>query len=373
MKVLLVHVWFWPHIGGGNRHVELLGRELVSKGHEVTVWCADVPEHHEKAFKRFGMNVVRIPPSFVISGIDPMVSLSGLDPGEFDIVHLHDTLPILIRKVAKKASKMGVPIVTTYHNDYVKSSYSGKLLKWFRWHFQGKNTLDLSDARIVLRPYFEQLLRVKGVKGRIDVIPTGFEPPTEKERVPDGAPQGPFLLYLSRLTKQKGLDILLEAWSSMGDSAKSGHQLVIAGDGPLKSEVLKSIGRATTDLVYVGLVDEEEKSWLLRNASALILPSRFEGLPAILLEAAWEGLPVAMSDVNDLGKFTAEGGFGISMESDDVKSCIEAMSEMASADDRKIGAWSKAGPALAKDFLWPVVADQIELIYEHAVGRNSRS
>ena len=88
---------------------------------------------------------------------------------------------------------------------------------------------------------------------------------------------------------------------------KSRHQLVIAGDGPLKSEVLKSTGRATTDLNYVGLVDEEEKSWLLRNASALVLPSRFEGLPAILLEAAWEGLPVAMSDVNDLGKFTEEG------------------------------------------------------------------
>mgnify|MGYP005709622447 FL=1 len=134
MKVLLVHVWFWPHIGGGNRHVELLGRELVSKGHEVTVWCADVPEHHEKSFERYGMNVVRIPSTFVISGVDPMVSLSGLDPGEFDIVHLHDTLPILIRKVAKKASRLGVPIVTTYHNDYLKSSYSGKLLKWVRWH-----------------------------------------------------------------------------------------------------------------------------------------------------------------------------------------------------------------------------------------------
>ena len=72
------------------------------------------------------------------------------------------------------------------------------------------------------------------------------------------------------------------------------------------------------------------------------------------------------------GQVHSGEGFGISMESDDVKSCIDAMSEMASADDRKMGAWSKAGPALAKDFLWPVVADQIELIYEHAVRRNSR-
>ena len=152
---------------------------------------------------------------------------------------------------------------------------------------------------------------------------------------------------------------------------KSRHQLVIAGDGPLKSEVLKSTGRATTDLSYVGLVDEEEKSWLLRNASALVLPSRFEGLPAILLEAAWEGLPVAMSDVNDLGKFTEEGGFGISMKPDDVKSCIDAMSKLIGADNRKKGTWSRAGKALAKDFLWPVVADEIELVYERVVGLNS--
>ena len=152
---------------------------------------------------------------------------------------------------------------------------------------------------------------------------------------------------------------------------KSRHQLVIAGDGPLKSEVLKSTGQATTDLNYVGLVDEEEKSWLLRNASALVLPSRFEGLPAILLEAAWEGLPVAMSDVNDLGKFTEEGGFGISMKPDDVKSCIDAMSKLAGADDRKKGTWSRAGKALAKDFLLPVVADEIELVYERVVGLNS--
>ena len=120
--------------------MELLGRELVSKGHEVTVWCADVPEHPEKSFSRFGINVVRIPPSFIISGVDPVVSLRGLDPGDFDVIHLHDTLPVLIRKVVKKATKLGVPIVTTYHNDYVKATYAGRALKWIRWRLQGKHT-----------------------------------------------------------------------------------------------------------------------------------------------------------------------------------------------------------------------------------------
>ena len=71
------------------------------------------------------------------------------------------------------------------------------------------------------------------------------------------------------------------------------------------------------------------------------------------------------------GKFTEEGGFGISMKSDDVKSCIDAMSKLAGADNRKKGTWSRAGKALAKDFLWPVVADEIELVYKRVVGLNS--
>ena len=45
LSVLLVHVWYWPHIGGGNQHVEHIARQLVARGHKATVWCADIPEH----------------------------------------------------------------------------------------------------------------------------------------------------------------------------------------------------------------------------------------------------------------------------------------------------------------------------------------
>ena len=147
---LIVHVWFWPHVGGGNQHVEMLGRELVKLGHEVTVWCADVPEHEEKQFQRGGINVVRLSPSRVFAGVDPVVSLEGLSMDEFDIVHLHDTLPILIRKSLKMARNAGVPVVTTYHNDYIKNGFIANSIKSIRWSMQGKKTLHSSDARIVL-------------------------------------------------------------------------------------------------------------------------------------------------------------------------------------------------------------------------------
>ena len=67
MRILLVHVWYWPHVGGGDQHVEQLARELVKLGHEVSVWCADIPAHEEKEFTRGGVKVTRLIPKRVLS------------------------------------------------------------------------------------------------------------------------------------------------------------------------------------------------------------------------------------------------------------------------------------------------------------------
>tara|TARA_B100000609_G_scaffold199326_1_gene202097 strand:+ start:20577 stop:21692 length:1116 start_codon:yes stop_codon:yes gene_type:complete len=367
MNILLVHVWFWPHVGGGDRHVELLGKELVARGHNVTVWCADVPRHDEREFTRHGVKVVRIPASRVLGGVDPVVSLGDLDPGEFDVVHLHDTLPILIRSVAKKASRIGVPIVTTYHNDYVKKTLSGKFIKWLRWQIQGKHTLGLSDKIIVLRPYFSRLLSSKGIRKEPLVVPTGFEPPEKTDSRPHDVSEAPFFLFLSRLTEQKGVDILLQAWDQLAEGKRSGHKLILAGDGPMRKHVETAASSDPESILYLGLVDEEEKSWLLRNATGLILPSRYEGLPAILLEAAWEGLPVAMSNVNGLGNFTEESGFGVSFTPNDVDSCTKAISEIINAKPERKHDWAESGRVIAATYLWPEVASRIEDIYESVV------
>ena len=152
LRVLIVHVWFWPHVGGGDQHVEMLGRELVKLGHEVTVWCADVPEHDTKQFQRGGINVVRLSPSRILAGVDPVVSLDGLSMEEFDIVHLHDTLPVLIRKSLKMARSAGVPVVTTYHNDYIKHGLIPNSVKSNMPNLFGQIEVTLESSRTGPRP-----------------------------------------------------------------------------------------------------------------------------------------------------------------------------------------------------------------------------
>ena len=372
LHILLAHVWYWPHVGGGDQHVEQIGRELVRRGHKVTVWCADVPAHEEKRFNRGGVDVVRIQPSRVLGGVDPLVSVSDLDLSDVDVVHLHDTLPVLIRRTLAKARSAGKPVVTTYHNDYIKTTLAGKALKRLRWALQGRRTLHSSDARIVLTPFFEELLRKKGVRGELHVIPNGFSP---VEQEPDEPPMlsprdksRPLVSFVGRLSDQKGVDVLMDAMDSYdGDP---GFDLAIAGKGELSDWLAERHSRSSSKerITVLGLVSEAEKRWLYENSAAIAIPSRFEGLPTVLLESMHAGTPVIMADVNGLGGMVERSGSGLSVPCEDHHALASAIKTACLSDDKTRSDWGSAGREAARDYQWDRVTDRVLEVYRGVLG-----
>jgi len=370
LNILLVHVWFWPHIGGGNQHVEHIGRELVKMGHEVTVWCADVPEHDEKKFKRGGINVVRLIPKRILGGVDPVVSTNHLSIDEFDLIHLHDTLPTLIRQVLKRAKKQNKPIVTTYHNDYIKHGFIANLIKKIRWVMQGRNTLHSSNGKIVLTSFFENLLRKKGVKGDIDIIPNGFVPITDSPIRPSNLSiniddERPTLTFIGRLSEQKGLDVLLKAWEISSLNSKPDFDLIIAGKGELKEWLDNRVNdiKFSNQIHVLGVVSEQEKQWLFENSTGIVIPSRFEGLPTVLLEAMHNKLPVIMSDVNGLGELVDNAKCGLSFNSGSDIELSKIMNELILTSKKQQKEWGEAGNIAAEKYLWENVTKEILELY----------
>jgi glycosyltransferase involved in cell wall biosynthesis len=123
-------------------------------------------------------------------------------------------------------------------------------------------------------------------------------------------PARPVLLYLGRLIKLKGVDILLHAFASARRHADDAA-LVIAGDGPERAP-LQSLAAAlglTDHVRFVGHVtDPEHKRYLFERARVLVVPSRrlhgaVEGGPLVVPEALSAGLPVVGTDA--LGSSTA--------------------------------------------------------------------
>ena len=376
LRDLIVHDWFWPHVGGGDQHVEMLGRELVKLGHEVTVWCADVPEHGEKQFQRGGINVVRLSPSRVLAGVDPVVSLDGLSMDEFDIVHLHDTLPVLIRKSLKMARNAGVPVVTTYHNDYIKNGLIANSIKSIRWSMQGRKTLHSSNAIIVLTDYFQKLLRSKGVKGDIDVIPNGFSAIDEDAERPSALGElgdRKLLTFVGRLSEQKGLDVLMDAWDLLAEKSDPDFDLAIAGKGELGDWLTDRIEKSPQNQAIhrLGLVSEGEKRWLLENSTGIVIPSRFEGLPTVMLEAMYANAPVIMADVNDLGRLVTEPNAGFSVEAGNSIQLANAITQLISSSDEELVNLGNAGKKASKSYMWPVISKDVLAVYRRVLEESN--
>ena len=369
LSVLLVHVWYWPHIGGGNQHVEHIARQLVARGHKATVWCADIPEHDEKRFVRDGVDVIRLPPKRVLGGIDPVVSIKDLAMS-FDIVHLHDTLPVLIRRSVKRARKEKIPVVTTFHNDYIKTSLSGKILKRIRWALQGRRTLHASNARIALTPYYAKHLKGRGVRKSIDVLPNGFEPVAEDAVRPSTLPldeqERPLLVFVGRLSEQKGLDVLMDAWDSLCQQGEPNARLAIAGSGELNEWLDNRIASSTypQSIAKLGRVEDSEKRWLFEQAKGVLIPSRFEGLPTVLLEAMHAGAPTVMADVNDLGRLVTEPNAGLSVTPGDSNELVEAINALLEAEENQLKTWSENGQEASKPYLWSNIVDDLLKVYK---------
>ena len=369
LSVLLVHVWYWPHLGGGNQHVEHIARQLVARGHKATVWCADIPEHEEKRFIRDGVEVIRLSPKRILGGIDPVVSIQQLEMN-FDIVHLHDTLPVLIRRSIKRARKKKIPVVTTFHNDYIKTSLSGKILKRIRWALQGRRTLHSSNARIALTPYYANHLKNRGVHKSIDVLPNGFEPVAEDAARPASLPvsieEHPLFVFVGRLSEQKGLDVLMDAWDMLCHQGEPNACLAIAGSGELDAWLDKRIASSKypDSIAKLGRVDDAEKRWLFEQAKGVLIPSRFEGLPTVLLEAMHAGAPTVMADVNDLGRLVTEPNAGLSVAPGDSQDLLKAIKTLLQADDDQIKQWSENGHEASKPYLWSNVVDDLLEVYK---------
>jgi glycosyltransferase involved in cell wall biosynthesis len=100
----------------------------------------------------------------------------------------------------------------------------------------------------------------------------------------------PYFLYVGRYAPEKGLDTLAAAYGSYASQVKNPWRLVCAGAGPLQ-EVLLAAGAEDR-----GFVQPQNLPALMRNASAFVLPSRFEPWGVVAQEAAASSLPLILSD-----------------------------------------------------------------------------
>ncbi|MCA9836452.1 MAG: glycosyltransferase [Trueperaceae bacterium] len=136
-----------------------------------------------------------------------------------------------------------------------------------------------------------------------------------------GTHQGNYALYVGRLSEEKGIEVLLEAWQQLELPIK----LKIVGDGPLRHKVEKHSG----DREFLGSQPKDQVLSLMKDASLLIIPSlAYENFPMTLVEAYATGLPVVVSGHGSLAEWVKDGQTGWHFQAGSARSLAERLEQV---------------------------------------------
>lgn len=142
----------------------------------------------------------------------------------------------------------------------------------------------------------------------VSMIPNGVDVPGLSMQAPE--PKRAVLLAVGRLTAQKAPFDLLEAYRLLPDAVRGNCQLKFVGEGPLASSLQRAIDQnQLRDRVQL-LGYRHDISELMRQSTMLVLPSRWEGMPNVVLEAMANALPVVATSVDGTREVIDDGRTG---------------------------------------------------------------
>lgn len=168
-----------------------------------------------------------------------------------------------------------------------------------------------------------------------------------------------YLLFVGRLRIRKGVEVLLEALGDLRER-HPGARLLIAGDGEHRAALERraaelALGPAA---VFLGRCDAPRVRGLLGGAAALVVPSTYEGMPLVVLEAMEAGVPVVASRVSGIPEVVADGVTGWLVPPEDPEALAAALARVLDDPDEATRR-GEAGRRRVDERFRPAVAAEI--------------
>jgi glycosyltransferase involved in cell wall biosynthesis len=151
---------------------------------------------------------------------------------------------------------------------------------------------------------------------------------------PAGEVEGPpgYLLFVGRLRIRKGVEVLLEALRELRRKVP-GAVLRIAGDGEHRAALERAAAELGPAVAFLGTRDASQVRTLLRGAAALVVPSIYEGMPLVVLEAMEAGVPVVASAVSGIPEVVVDGETGWLVPPEDPEALARALEAVLTDPD----------------------------------------
>ncbi|GAB4081393.1 glycosyltransferase [Modestobacter muralis] len=361
-------------IGGMQNHTAALTRCLDAQGHRQTVLTSRLggPRRSDRQgvgalVHRTGVRTRRARQLWALAALPRALSRAA---GPVDVVHGHqgeDLATLLLARLA--ALRHGCPLVVTVHcsvgHTLTGHSLHARMVRAVGGRIE-RSTLRRADAVVVLTGRTAAALRADGVPAeRISTIPSGFEPAVfdvPADRAPRSRPR---IGYVGRLAAQKRADLLVTAFGAMQEVA----DLVVVGDGPERDRVHRLVrtSPAADRISTRGFVEHSAVPGVLASLDLLVLPSAYEEMGSVLVEAMVAGLPVVASDVGGIPEVVRHGETGLLVPPGDVPALTAALDRLV-ADPALRARLAAGARENARHYSWPHLATRVADVYRQVRG-----
>ena len=400
MKALLLTNEYPPHVyGGAGVHVEYLARELARfMAVEVRCFGGQTSSEGDLTVRGFRADesAFGCPPAlravFAATQRDNAMAAAGTDA---DLVHVHTWYTHLGGILTKL--NYGLPLVLTAHS-------LEPLRPWKReqlgggYDFSGwveKTAIEMADAVIAVSESTKaDLLRLFRVDpARVHVIHNGIDLEEYAERRDDEVlqrhgvdPARPYILFVGRITRQKGIIHLVKALRHLDP----GFQVVLCAGAPDTPEIaaeMKSAVEAAQQgrpgVVWIEkMLPKAEIIALYSGAEVFVCPSIYEPFGIINLEAMACGTPVVASAVGGIPEVVVHGETGLLVPVEQNKEApfepvnaerfalnlAEAINELMRDEVRRRHMAREARRRVEENFSWEVIAQKTAELYRVVCG-----
>ncbi|KAA3656531.1 MAG: glycosyltransferase family 1 protein [Calditrichaeota bacterium] len=335
MRILIVHNKY-RYRGGENTVVQEEMNLLENHKHTVISYTRDSADIAHFTFRE----KLRLLQETSWSGQTYEDIHKILRSAKPDIVHVHNTLPLISPSVYYACAEMDVPVVQTLHNfrflcpaaTFLRAGeicekcqehglfesvwhgcyrnsrlQSAVVAHTLHQHRKRKTFKEHIDAFIALTEFHRSKFIQGGLPEKKIFVRANFTRPVQLER----QEPGDFVLFIGRLSPEKGLNTLINAWKSMPEIP-----LKIAGSGPMIESIATRLhADHMTHIELQGFVNSRTRTELLARTRFLVVPSTwYEGMPTVVLEAFAAGIPVLASRIGSLAEMIDDGVNGCLFE-----------------------------------------------------------
>lgn len=332
MKILYVIKYLSPIAGGPVTSLLQITNTLVKRGHDVTILTTDHQFDSKFASNFINVKIKRVHCLFRIGGLlySPEIhSWLSEHISNFDVVHLQDYRTYQNAITGRYAQIHTIPYIIQARGS-VLPFFEKQILKKLYDVVGGNKLLNHSSMMLALTEEEAAQYKVMGVpEEKITIIPNGIDLTTynilpekglfkEKNHIPQ---ENKVILYLGRIHKIKGIDLLVEAFSDVQKTLDTVTLIIVGPDGGSLHELVektKELG-IFDNVYFTGPLYGNEKISAYVDADVYVLPSIYEAFPNTVLEAWACGTPVVISDSCALSTTIAKEKAGIVVKRDPIE------------------------------------------------------